>query len=112
VFSRGTSSAQYRKALPALVLLDLDLPKLNGKEVLRAIRMDTRTKSIPVVILTGSTAPEDLPTSFQADNNLYYIHKPLTAEQLREAISKLGIQGLQAEESQRSNAFLTAAGSQ
>jgi hypothetical protein len=66
-----------------------------------------------VVILTGWNAPEDLPTSFPPDNAFYYIHKPLTAAQLREAISKLGIRGLlRMEESQPSNAFLTAAGSQ
>ncbi len=90
LFSRGAYSEASGKTRPALVLLDLELPELSGKEVLQAIRTDARTKSLPVVILTGSRL-EELPSSLRSDSGCYHIHKPLSVENLQQAISELGI---------------------
>jgi two-component system response regulator len=62
--------------LPALVLLDLKLPKVDGLEVLRRIRADSRTKLLPVVVLTASREEEDILNSYALGANAY-VRKPL-----------------------------------
>jgi PAS domain S-box-containing protein len=106
LYSRGAYSDRSGKNLPALVLLDLELPKLNGKEVLQVIRMEARTKSLPVVVLTGSKV-EELPSSLRPDNGCYCIHKPLSVHCLQQAIHELGIHRLLMGASHASNARLT-----
>jgi len=66
---------------PGLVLLDLNLPKKDGREVLMEIKKDPDLKSIPVVILTASQAEEDVLKSYGLHAN-YYITKPVSLEQL------------------------------
>lgn len=66
---------------PGLVLLDLNLPKKDGREVLTEIKKDPALKSIPVVILTASQAEEDVLKSYGLHAN-YYITKPVNLEQL------------------------------
>jgi len=66
---------------PGLVLLDLNLPKKDGREVLMEIKKDPELKSIPVVILTASQAEEDVLKSYGLHAN-YYITKPVNLEQL------------------------------
>ncbi len=75
---------------PRLVLLDLKLPKVDGLEVLHAIRNDERTKLIPVVVLTSSKEQKDIVNSYQLHVNSY-IQKPVDFDQFRETIQQLGL---------------------
>jgi two-component system response regulator len=75
---------------PALVLLDLKLPKLDGLEVLRRIRGDARTRTLPVVILTSSREQQDLLTGYDLGANSY-IRKPVGLNEFIEATKQLGV---------------------
>jgi two-component system response regulator len=77
-------------ALPALVLLDLKLPKVNGLEVLRSVRTDPRTHLLPVVILTTSKEELDLTNGYNLGANSY-IRKPVDFAQFTEAVRQLGL---------------------
>ena len=74
---------------PAVMLLDLKLPKVSGLEVLREIRADERFKLLPVVILTSSREEKDLVESYQLGINAYVV-KPVDFHDFIEAIKKLG----------------------
>jgi CheY-like chemotaxis protein len=74
--------------LPALVLLDLKLPKMDGHEVLRRIRGDSRTHRLPVVMLTTSSEEQDIAASYDLGVNSY-IRKPVDFEQFAQAIRHL-----------------------
>ena len=76
--------------LPALVLLDLKLPKVDGLEVLRRLKNDPKTKTIPVVVLTSSAAEQDIVKSYQLGVN-GYVTKPIDFAQFTEAVRQLGI---------------------
>jgi CheY-like chemotaxis protein len=78
------------KQSPALVLLDLKLPKVDGLEVLRRIRADKRTALVPVVILTSSKEEQDLIASYKLGANSY-IRKPVDFNQFVEAVKHLGL---------------------
>jgi CheY-like chemotaxis protein len=78
------------KQPPALVLLDLKLPKVDGLEVLRRIRADKRTALVPVVILTSSKEEQDLIASYKLGANSY-IRKPVDFNQFVEAVKHLGL---------------------
>lgn len=70
---------------PVLILLDLNLPKLDGREVLTLIKADEPLKTIPVLVLTMSDAPADVRNSYQAQANCY-LKKPLSLEEFQELI--------------------------
>jgi DNA-binding response OmpR family regulator len=77
-------------SLPQVILLDINLPKLSGLEVLRAIRSDEKTKRLPVVILTSSTKERDLVQSYDLGANSY-VKKPVDFRQFLEAVRELGL---------------------
>lgn len=76
--------------LPALVLLDLKLPKIDGLEVLRRLRQSDRTRFLPVIVLTTSQEDQDLIESYSLGCNSY-IHKPVDFNHFIEAVRQLGI---------------------
>jgi CheY-like chemotaxis protein len=79
-----------RPSPPTVVLLDLKLPKVDGLEVLKAIRSDPRTSLIPVVILTSSKEEQDLVAGYTQGANSY-IRKPVDFNQFVEAVKHLGL---------------------
>jgi two-component system response regulator len=74
---------------PALILLDLNLPKIGGLEVLRRMRADERTQMIPVVVLTSSKLEEDVLVSYRNGANAY-VRKPVKFSEFTEAVKALG----------------------
>lgn len=90
LFCRGPHSGRSLNQLPKVVLLDLKLPKLDGLEVLRQIKADERTKTIPVVILTSSREERDMVESYLLGVNSY-IQKPVDFDQFRQTIKQLGL---------------------
>ncbi|MGA6981521.1 MAG: response regulator [Candidatus Sulfotelmatobacter sp.] len=90
LFCRGQHSNRTFSDLPKLILLDLKLPKIDGLEVLKAIRADPRTKAIPVVVLTSSKEQRDLIQSYDLGVNAF-VQKPVDFEQFGEAIRQIGM---------------------
>ena len=84
--SPGSDAAE----LPAVVLLDLKLPKLDGLEVLQRIRADARMKLLPVVVLTSSKEQQDLVSSYSLGCNSYIL-KPVDFEHFIDAVRQLGL---------------------
>lgn len=76
--------------LPQVVLLDLKLPKVDGLEVLRAVRARPETRHVPIVVLTSSDEESDLVSSYDLGANSY-IRKPVDFEQFLEAVRILGL---------------------
>lgn len=91
-YLNGTGEYEGRDVndIPQIVLLDLKLPKVNGMEVLKAIRAEERTKLLPVVILTSSKEQQDLIDGYSLGANSY-IRKPVDFEQFTEAVRQLGL---------------------
>jgi CheY-like chemotaxis protein len=77
-------------ALPQLVLLDLNLPKLNGHEVLKKLRSDERTRLLPVVILTTSVEDRDRLDGYRLGANSY-VRKPVDFKEFVDAVTQLGL---------------------
>jgi len=90
LFCRGSHEGRRFSHPPKLVLLDLKLPKVNGLEVLQAMRADERTKLIPVVILTSSKEQQDLIRGYNLGVNAF-VQKPVDFEQFGEAIRQIGM---------------------
>jgi two-component system, response regulator len=87
LFARG---AHAERDLPQVVLLDLKLPKVDGLEVLKALRADPRTRILPVVVLTSSNEERDLLDSYSLGANSY-VQKPVDFGQFAEAVRQLGL---------------------
>jgi two-component system response regulator len=87
---RGKYQERSFDSPPRLVLLDLKLPKVDGLEVLRAVKNDARTRAIPIVILTSSKEERDLAHGYQNGVNSY-IQKPVDFNEFREIVRQLGL---------------------
>lgn len=90
LFGRGAWAGRDTADQPALVLLDLNLPKLGGLEVLQQLRDDPRTRLLPVVVLTSSTLDEDTKGSYERGANAY-VRKPIDFAAFIEAARTLGL---------------------
>jgi two-component system response regulator len=90
LFARGAFADRAGKPLPTLILLDLQLPRLDGLGVLKAIRADERTKLVPVVILTSSKEEQDLIHGYSLGANSY-VRKPVDFAEFIEAVRLLGV---------------------
>jgi CheY-like chemotaxis protein len=90
IFCRGTFAHRSFERPPKLVLLDLKLPKVDGMEVLKQIKSDLRTKTIPVVIMTSSKEERDLVAGYNSGANSY-IQKPVDFDQFRETVKSVGL---------------------
>jgi CheY-like chemotaxis protein len=89
LFTRGVHAGRKEHVLPRVVLLDVKLPKVSGLEVLRAMRGDKRTKSLPVVLLTSSREEQDVAAGYDLGANSY-VRKPVDFADFSEAIGQLG----------------------
>lgn len=89
LFAQGVYAGREVKEAPQVVLLDLNLPKIGGLEVLRRIRADERTKLLPVVILTSSSEDKDLARGYESGANSYIV-KPVDFTKFAEAVRQLG----------------------
>jgi CheY-like chemotaxis protein len=90
LFCRGAYAERSFNHPPKLVLLDLKLPKIDGLQVLRELKNDSRTRTIPVVIMTSSTEERDLVEGYSLGVNSY-IQKPVDFEQFRTTVKTLGM---------------------
>lgn len=90
LFGTGCYADRDTRMQPAIILLDLKLPKVDGLEVLRQIRQDGRTKLLPVVILTSSKEEQDVIRGYGWGANSY-IRKPVDFEQFIDAVKQLGL---------------------
>jgi two-component system, response regulator len=90
LFARGDHSGRDPADLPEVVLLDLNLPKLGGLDVLLRIRADEATRLLPVVILTSSKEEKDLARGYGNGANSYVV-KPVDFVQFSEAVKQLGL---------------------
>jgi two-component system, response regulator len=87
---KGRFEGKDPQDLPSVVLLDINLPKVNGFEVLKAIRENKSTKLLPVVILTSSKEEQDITTGYSLGANSY-IRKPVDSNNFFEAVQTLGL---------------------
>ena len=90
LFCQGAYKARDPLQKPAIVMLDLKLPKMDGMEVLRRIRADERTRLTPVVILTSSKEEQDLVNGYRLGANSY-IRKPVDFNQFVTTVGQLGL---------------------
>jgi CheY-like chemotaxis protein len=90
LFGTGQYAGAAPRQRPALVLLDLKLPKIDGLEVLARLRANERTKMVPVVVLTSSREEQDLIRSYERGANSY-VQKPVNFLEFVEAAGRLGV---------------------
>jgi len=90
IFCTGQYADRRIEDHPRVILLDLKLPKLDGLEVLRRIKADSRTRRIPVVMLTSSREERDVIESYELGVNSYIV-KPVDFEQFNESVKTLGL---------------------
>lgn len=90
IFGEGKYSERNINEKPRLILLDLKMPKINGIEVLKRLKSDERSKSIPVVMLTSSKEDPDIKKCYELGVNSYIV-KPVDFENFLKTVSELGI---------------------
>jgi two-component system, response regulator len=90
LFGSGEYEGKNSQPPPKVVFLDLKLPKVDGREVLRRMKADAKTRIIPVVVLTSSQEERDIAESYKLGVNSYVV-KPLDFNKFVEAVSELGL---------------------
>jgi CheY-like chemotaxis protein len=90
LFATGAFAGREASTSPTVVLLDLNLPKIGGLEVLRRVREDERTKLLPVIVLTASREEEDILRSYSLGANAY-VRKPVEFTEFAQAARTLGL---------------------
>jgi CheY-like chemotaxis protein len=90
LFRQGKYADRNPKETPAVVLLDIKMPRLNGIEVLQQLRADSRTRLLPIVMLTTSTEEIDLVRAYESGANAY-VRKPVILSEFHDAIRYLGL---------------------
>jgi two-component system, response regulator len=90
LFCTGPHAERSCDHPPKLVLLDLKMPKVDGMEVLKQIKRDPRTRTIPVVLMTSSREDRDLASGYDLGVNSY-IQKPVDFDEFRKAVKALGL---------------------
>lgn len=90
IFSRGEYAHRANLQYPKLIILDLKLPKVDGLEILRHLKADENTKSIPVVVLTSSQEEKDVVESYRLGVNSYIV-KPVNFESFGKAVAEVGL---------------------
>jgi len=90
IFATGAYADRQNVEKPRVILLDLKLPKVDGLEVLRQIKSDPRTRTIPMVVLTSSREERDIVESYNLGVNSYIV-KPVDFEQFTQAVRHLGL---------------------
>jgi CheY-like chemotaxis protein len=100
LFGKGAHAGRDLARMPAVILLDLKLPKLDGLDVLKRLREDARTELIPVVVLTSSSEDEDMLKSYRSGANSY-VRKPVQFSEFASAVSQLGLYWMLLNESAR-----------
>jgi len=90
LFGTGKHAGRDSSTTPSVVLLDLKLPRIDGLEVLRRLREDPRTRSIPVVVLTASREEEDVARAYALGANAY-VRKPVDFTEFAEAAKAVGL---------------------
>ena len=98
LFATGPYAGRDHDFMPEIMLLDLKLPKLGGLEVLKRLRADKRTKTLPVIILTSSKEDQDIISAYDFGANSY-VRKPVDFNQFAEAVRQLGVYWLVLNES-------------
>jgi two-component system response regulator len=89
IFAKGAFTGREVEDKPKVILLDIKMPKVDGIEVLRQIKSNENTKTIPVVIMTSSKEEQDIITSYNLGVNSYVV-KPVDFENFAKAVSELG----------------------
>lgn len=90
IFCEGPHAGRKIEDAPKLILLDLKLPKVDGLEVLKRVKSDPRTRTIPIVILTSSREQKDVVESYRLGVNSYIV-KPVNFERFAAAVGELGL---------------------
>lgn len=104
IFCRNAFSSRRIDNGPRLILLDLKLPKVDGLQVLQAVKSDVRTKAIPIIVLTSSKEEQDLVRSYRLGVNSY-IQKPVNFGEFQEVVRQLGMYWLLINTKPPSSAF-------
>lgn len=90
LFQEGEFADRAGSALPTVVLLDINLPRVSGLEVLERLRTDPRTRIVPIVILTSSDEDRDRLSSYENGANSF-VRKPLDFAEFAETVARLGV---------------------
>lgn len=90
IFCEGKFTNRRIEDMPSVILLDLKLPKIDGLDILKRVKSDLRTKSIPVIVLTSSREQKDILESYNLGTNSYIV-KPVNFEQFAAAVQQLGL---------------------
>ena len=90
LFANGSYAGRDTNIMPEVILLDLKLPKVDGLEVLRQVRADSRTRLLPIVVLTSSKEERDMIESYSLGANSY-IRKPVDFVQFGDSVQQLGL---------------------